>query len=496
MLAESKEKFFLTTKFSTDLLWEWDLAIGEISVSNNIEELFGYTLKNKKGKATDWIHHVHPEDKEELDKSLHTAVVSSANNWEHDFRFIRADGSIVHVLGRAGITRHPNGKATRLTGALQDLSKQKELEEKLARGIADREKLLIENEKNFKLIFNSSSDVLFDIDLVANKVVLSDAYEKEFGYKIINNITSKEDVFSHIHPCDKEALMQDYSRMLASEDAEWKYKFRFLRADDSVANLLSSGIVLRDADGKAVRRIGHLEDISKHKVLEERLEQEIKLKEKQIVEAAEEARKIERSDLGKELHDNVNQLLGASRLYLSMVKGVGENSEMYLSRSSEYTLMAIEEIRKLSKGLTTDLTKNLGLLESIENLTRDTMEVNPIKISCVLDSYIENRVNDQFRKNVFRIVQEQMNNILKHAKATEVTISLSQKNKFIILSISDNGVGFDTGKKQKGIGIANIKSRAVSYNGTADFISQPGRGCVLVVTFPVTDALLNTFSNA
>jgi len=394
----------------------------------------------------------------------------------------------------------------------QSILKQKEIDvqkEKivadnivLAKAKSDEEKLDIEGaakaeyEENFKLIFNSSSDILYDIDLVANKVVLSDAYEKEFGYKIINNTTSKEDVFSHIYPDDKEAVMQDYSRMLASEDVEWKYNFRFLKSDESVANLFTSSVVLRNEDGKALRRIGHLQDISKQKVLEEKLEQEIKLKEKQIEEATEEAREMERSYLGKELHDNVNQLLGASRLYLSMVKWVGENSEMYLSRSSEYTIMAIEEIRKLSKGLTTDLTKNLGLLESIENLTRDTMEVNPIKISCVLDSYIENRVNDQFRKNVFRIVQEQMNNILKHAKATEVTISLSQNKKIIILSISDNGVGFDTGKKQKGIGIANIKSRAVSYNGTVDFVSQPGHGCVLVVTFPVTDALLNTFSNA
>src|SRR5665647_2123704 len=212
----------------------------------------------------------------------------------------------------------------------QSILKQKEIDvqkEKivadnivLAKAKSDEEKLDIEGaakaeyEENFKLIFNSSSDILYDIDLVANKVVLSDAYEKGFGYKIINNTMSKEDVFSHIYPDDKEAVMQDYSRMLASEDVEWKYNFRFLKSDESVANLFTSSVVLRNEDGKALRRIGHLQDISK------------------------------------------------------------------------------------------------------------------------------------------QIVQEQMNNILKHAKATEVTMSLSQNKKIIILSISDNGVGFDTGKKQKGIG--------------------------------------------
>jgi PAS domain S-box-containing protein len=216
-----------------------------------------------------------------------------------------------------------------------------------------------------------------------------------------------------------------------------------------------------------------------------RLDQEIRLKEKQISEATDEARKKERSDIGKELHDNINQLLGASRLYLNMSKRGGKDSEMFLSRSSEYTLTAIEEIRKLTKVLTTDVIKKFGLCESIHNVTRDMMEVNPIKISCAMESFIEHSVNEKFKLNVFRIVQEQLNNILNHAQATEATISLSQNKKSIILTITDNGVGFDTIKKRRGIGIDNIKSRTASYNGTADFVSQPGKGCSLIASFPV-----------
>jgi len=174
-----------------------------------------------------------------------------------------------------------------------------------------------------------------------------------------------------------------------------------------------------------------------------------------------------------------------------MAKRGGKDSEFYLSRSSEYTMTAIEEIRKLTKELTTDTIKSLGLCEAIESVVQDTMEVNPVKISCALKSFIEQSVTDKFKLNVFRIVQEQLNNILKHAKATAVTISLSQNKKTIILTISDNGVGFDTGKKRKGIGVDNIKSRVASYNGTADFVSGPGQGCVLNETFPVTDAILN-----
>ena len=112
------------------------------------------------------------------------------------------------------------------------------------------------------------------------------------------------------------------------------------------------------------------------------------------------------------------------------------------------------------------------------------MEVNPVKIFAELEQFIEQSVNDKFKLNVFRILQEQLNNILKHAKATRVAISLLQNKSSIILSIIDNGIGFDTHKKGPGIGIANIKSRATKYKGTADLVSQPGEGCVLTVKFP------------
>ena len=132
------------------------------------------------------------------------------------------------------------------------------------------------------------------------------------------------------------------------------------RYDGSVAFTLSRASIIRDEGGKVTHLIGATNDVSKlqqlekkleeqsslrgedsekflckQKALEEKLEQEIRLKEKQIGEATEEATETERSHIGKELHDNVNQLLGASNLYLNMAKLGGKDSEMFLSRSSE-----------------------------------------------------------------------------------------------------------------------------------------------------------------
>lgn len=223
--------------------------------------------------------------------------------------------------------------------------------------------------------------------------------------------------------------------------------------------------------------------------LKERLEVERELKTTQIAEAAEDARDMERSDIGKELHDNVNQLLGASKLYLDMAKRDKKKTLVYLSRSSEYTITAIEEIRKLTRSLTTDIIKNMGLREAIEDLVHTTMEIEPMEIYCALIKFSEKGITDKFKMNIFRIVQEHLNNILKHAHASKVSIRLRKNKSSVALSIYDNGIGFDTSQKNSGIGISNIKSRAEAFNGTADFVSSPGKGCKLSVTFPATDSM-------
>jgi PAS domain S-box-containing protein len=482
-----EKSFKLIFNSSSDILCDDDLVTNQVILSDAYEKQFGYKITGNTTSMEDLFSHIHPGDKEAFQQDYQRMLASEDTEWKYNFRFLKADGSVAYILTSGTVLRNANGKAIRRIGYMQDISKQTLLEEKLKLEFASK----AADKENFRLLFNSSPDVLFDIDVEKQEVIFSAAYEKAFGYKITGKMTPDKDWASHIHPDDKEKVLQGYLKRMASDDTEWNYQYRFIRSDHSVANILSTGIILRNAGGKIYRLLGMMHDISKESQLEEKLAQDIKLKEKQIADATEDAKEAERSAIGKELHDNVNQLLGASRMFLEMAKRGGENSAMYLNRSSEYTLSAIDEIRKLTKGLATDYIKNLGLCEAIDNIARDTMEGNPIHVSCVLNSFIENSINDKFKLNIYRIVQEQLNNVLKHAKATKATISLLQNKKSILLYIADNGVGFDPGKKRKGIGIANIKSRAASYHGDADFVSQPGQGCILTVKFPLRDQLLN-----
>jgi PAS domain S-box-containing protein len=216
---------------------------------------------------------------------------------------------------------------------------------------------------------------------------------------------------------------------------------------------------------------------------------EIKLKAIQIADAITTAKQLERSDLGKELHDNVNQLLAASRLYMDLAKRNKINRDDNIDRSSEYTLTAIEEIRKLAKGLVNNAINNVGLCIAVKSMTHDLMKAYPIKIVCKMDDKLNTRMSPKFNLDVFRIVQEQLNNITKHAKASIVRINLFEKEDEIILSVADDGMGFDVTDDVTGIGIINIKSRAASHKGHAEFISKQGKGCVLTVTFAVNNSI-------
>jgi signal transduction histidine kinase len=96
----------------------------------------------------------------------------------------------------------------------------------------------------------------------------------------------------------------------------------------------------------------------------------------------------------------------------------------------------------------------------------------------------EDQIEDRRKLTLFRIVQEQLNNILKHARAMEVLVRLSMEGDQIVLTVSDDGVGFDVSHHRRGVGITNIVSRAELFGGHVEIQSKPGEGCLLTVNLP------------
>jgi two-component system, NarL family, sensor histidine kinase UhpB len=211
-----------------------------------------------------------------------------------------------------------------------------------------------------------------------------------------------------------------------------------------------------------------------------RLEKELDHKNQQMIEAVLNAQEHERKIIGEELHDNINQILTAIKINLGFILGHEELRKDLVSRCLDNASFAIEEVRKLSRALILPSNlRELGLIPSVNILVNDIQAVTTLNIGVNAVDFNENFLNEEQKTALYRIIQEQMNNILKHAKASNVHIQISNNAEGIELSISDDGRGFDSSVKRNGVGFYNISNRVKLFNGSLIIDSAPGKGCLL-----------------
>ncbi|MBO9683354.1 MAG: sensor histidine kinase, partial [Flavisolibacter sp.] len=197
------------------------------------------------------------------------------------------------------------------------------------------------------------------------------------------------------------------------------------------------------------------------------------------------AQEQERSQISQELHDNVNQLLTAAKLYAGLGRdGAGEATEM-MGKSITLIQTAIDEIRKLSRQLSVSLVSTTALEEAMRELIETVAASNQLAITFHNESFTTPCRNEPIKLAVYRILQEHLTNVVKHAEAKQVEVSLLQGQDKLTLVVVDDGKGFDTTKKAEGIGLRNMRSRAESLMGIFSIDSQPGKGTTLFVQLPL-----------
>jgi signal transduction histidine kinase len=213
-------------------------------------------------------------------------------------------------------------------------------------------------------------------------------------------------------------------------------------------------------------------------------EQEATERHKLITEAVIRAQENERSIIGLELHDNINQVLTTVKLHNEMVlEGVGE-PQVILPRTLKYLQDCINEIRSLSKRLSAPTLGKISLEESVRDLIESINATSKVKITHQISGFGNQLLKQELHLGVYRILQEQLHNVLKHAEASEVFVYLERNGSSICLLVTDNGKGFVLKDSKNGIGLVNMRTRAESLNGTFELESEPGQGCKVKVVLP------------
>lgn len=223
--------------------------------------------------------------------------------------------------------------------------------------------------------------------------------------------------------------------------------------------------------------------IKKQYELQEQLNNERNTYKNQLAMEVFNAQEQERKKIGEELHDNINQLLGVVKLYIEHAQMNPAARDEMLVKSSQFIKQVINEIRTLSKALVSPTLSDIGLVESINELVDAIIKIKKIEIQVNNDTFSEEKLNATQKLMIYRITQEQLNNILKHSKAEHVDIELAEKDGYMKLVIVDDGIGFDQTKSTSGLGLKNIKHRLELFNGSLIVDTAPQEGCRLEAVF-------------
>jgi signal transduction histidine kinase len=231
----------------------------------------------------------------------------------------------------------------------------------------------------------------------------------------------------------------------------------------------------------------------KRQVHKRKLDTIQKEKELQLIQALMHGEEKERSRIAKDLHDGVAGLLAAVKMHFSSVdaKAVNIYQDDSFRRGMELLDIASGEIRKTSHNLMPEVLIMHGLDEALDRYCR-SISNNSITIQYdslgKIDRFIES-----FELTVYRIVQELLNNILKHSQAKKAIVQVCQQADLLTITLEDNGVGFNVNSLEKdGMGLKSLRSRVESINGKMEIESAPGKGVSAYLEFEIAELKIRT----
>ncbi len=218
------------------------------------------------------------------------------------------------------------------------------------------------------------------------------------------------------------------------------------------------------------------------KFLQEKLLMESEFKQ-QLMQSQMEVQEATLSALSKELHDNIGQLLSTTKMLIGITERSIPQPPDTLNTANETLGKAISELRSLSKSMNKEWLEQFNLLENLE------VEVNRLNSSKEITLSLANTEKILLQPDeqiiLFRIIQEAIQNALKHSGAKNIDIQIQSNLSLLYIQVKDNGIGFEAGNVDDGLGLLHMKQRTHILGGTINWSSRSGEGCVVEITIPI-----------
>jgi PAS domain S-box-containing protein len=450
-------------KFSNELLCLANSQGYFVRVNPAWSATLGWSEEELLGQP--YVDLVHPEDKESTLNEAQRLLSEGYQTIRFENRYRCRDGTYRWLAWMS--IRDENGM---IVATARDVTDQKQQADELRT-----------SEERLRLVMEATSDAIWDVDLKAKTVWCNDAFEATFGRLNPETNGSWEWWIDQVHPDEREFVLQSLQAQIASEGNRWTCEHRFRRRDGEYSFVLNRALIARADDGTVTRVLGAMQDITAQKEGEEKLKTKANTI-RQLFSLQERERQLVSSDI----HDGLAQFITAAIFHLEATRAkISDDDAPGFGVACHMLQRAMQEARRLITDLRPLIIEDRGISDSIRHAIADWQRASSCEFS--FHSEInEERVSDVFDGVVFRIVQEGVNNALRHGNATSIRIQLRQHADDFLILIGDDGRGFRMEKVSSSrFGIRGIKERAEMFGGCACWDSTPGSGTTLKVHMKV-----------
>jgi PAS domain S-box-containing protein len=436
-----------------------------IYVSPAYEKIWGCPRETLYSDTRSWIDSIHPQDRARVE----AAIPQIANvKFDMEYRIVRPDGGVRWVHDRIFPIYDDQGKLYRIAGIAEDITERKKAEESLAR------------EKSFSdTAIDSLPGIFYLFDIRGRYLRWNKNFERVTGYSHLE--------IAGMHPLDfitskdRQLLAEKIGKVFTAGEAAMEAEL-LSKGGRATAYFFTGRRIY--FDGRPCL-VGMAIDITERRQAEQAMQQ--------LTGRLLQLQDEERRRIAAELHDSLGQSLAIIRNRVMICLRASFDEERLRDQMEEISstvTSAIDEVREITHNLRPYELDRLGLVAAIKSMIRKVSDSSSIRLLSDLEQ-IDGLLSKEAETSVYRIVQEGLNNVIKHAEATEARVTIKKEGPQVIVTVRDNGKGIiphipgGNGKNGSGFGLAGIAERARMLGGIQQLISEPGHGTILTVRLGV-----------
>jgi PAS domain S-box-containing protein len=494
-LRESEERLMLALESANMGTWEWDGETDSLLWNHWQFTLFGVRPEDFHGTGVDALSRIHAEDRARVAASLRRVMEEGVTVGE-EFRVVHADGSVhwLFTSGRPvqdqhGRSRYVVGVSLDITERRRDQERVQSLNEILEARVRERTAALAEANERWDWVVRATQDGVWDWDLLRDTAYFSPRWKEMHGFQESDRPERTKEWATRIYPEDRPRVMDALERCRTGTENHFHEEYRIQRKDGTYMWVLDQGLAVFNDQGRAFRMIGAESDITALKSSEALLrEREAQLSE--LSARLLRAQEVERRRISRDLHDDIMQRMGALTLDLYGLASSAASPDGELQSQLKTCGASAEQ-------LTTDLQRmahqlHPSILEFIglEVAAREHIHEFATRTGLSAELQTRNLPKDfplDHATCLYRVLQEGLNNVQKHAAASTVLVRLLGTGRGVGLCVHDDGQGIeevDRTARRKGLGLTSMAERVGILNGTFRVWTKPGEGTELHAWIP------------